>query len=506
MDSKITLFNRAKDYIYSPNLEDLHVFSKEYLNSILKPYYSSDNKNNYASICIDYNKLNDINNIYGYKTGDKIIRYSLSLIQSVLPQDCICSRIAGDEFVFILNNCNYERIDYYTQKINQILKKYEKELLFCNVTCYGVHSSEKECLSEMMAKADVEITKQKNNLNNISSDCKWEILEKKLLQNLTSFFKSLRFYQEPITANFLNSLYNHIIFSCSELLEHDFSKPELLFTETVFNLPFDKNELEKLNNIFTNKNVSYEEIENINESTLSIFLNSLIYDSYYGTFSKNYFYKYLLNDCNQEYNVKYISTAFVKLYNTIFLHNATDIKINRMINNLVNYLKENENIIFCNDSFFNIPQNYFISLGAGDYLIALPDEKKVNNDSINNYLSSIAKDNPKLENILQLFYSNDFHTVSKENFDTALDLLSKECKTVKDQYKLSILDTDAVKDALNNIIYDSAQYYINNIPLSNTITNKHKFLNLIAKTMLDISVSLNNENIANTNIENKEGR
>ena len=68
MNSKSCLFNHAKDFVYSSKLEDLHVFSKEYLNCVLKPYYSSNTPNdNYSTICIDFNKLNDINNTYSYK-------------------------------------------------------------------------------------------------------------------------------------------------------------------------------------------------------------------------------------------------------------------------------------------------------------------------------------------------------------------------------------------------------------------------------------------------------
>lgn len=510
MDSKTALFNRAKEFIYSPKLEDLHIFSKEYLNSVLTPYYSSNNEtDNYASICIDYNKLNDINNIHGYETGDKVMHYSLSLMQSVLPQDCTCARIAGDEFIFIIDNCDPERIDYYTTLIDEILKEHEKELLFCSVTSYGVHSSEKESLSEMIAEADVKITEQKNNFNHISSHSRWGVLEKKLLQNLTSFFKSLRLYKQTITIDFLNSLYTHTISSCSDLLEHDFSKIQPTFTKTHVNSSFNSDELEKLNLIFSKENSSLTEIESIDESTYNLFLNSLIRDPYSGAFSKGYFERYLLTDCNQEYNVKYISSAFVKLYNTIFSHNATDIKLNEMTDGLTNYLEENENITFCDDSFLSSPQNYFISLGAGDYLIALPKEKEIDNNSINEYLSSNIKNNCNLEDVLQLFYSQDFHSISKENCDTLLNTLSNECKTSKDAYKLSTLDTDAVKDALNNIICDAAEYYLNNIPLSNTITSKHRFLNLIAKTMLDVSVSLNHSHIANTkndDIEDKEGR
>ena len=496
MNSKASLFHRTKEFIYSAKLEDLHVFSKEYLNSVLKPYYSSNiEKENYAAICIDFNKLNDINNRYSYQTGDKIMHYSLFLMQSVLPPNSICARIGGDEFVFLINNCNPEKIEPLIYKINSILKEHEKELLFSSVTSYGVHSEEKNSLSEMIAEADLKITEQKNNFNKCSLHSKWGILENKLNQNLTSFFKSLRLYKKNITIDFLKKLYMHAITSCSDLLERDFIKVTPNNKEQSSTSSFDRNELDKLYSIFLKKAPSNEEINDINEDTYSCLLNNLIHDPVTDNFTKSYLTKYLLRDCNQEFKVKYISTSFIKLFNTLFSHNATDIKGNEMITDFLNYLQENLGITFSNDIFSDKAQNYFISLGAGDYLVALPksEEEKNINSKINNYFSSISQDTSDLSNILKLFCSEDFHTITNENCDTLLDDLSNECKEAKDDYKFSILEEPMLKDALNNIIYDSAEYYIDNIPRSNDINNKNRFLHLLTKTMLNISIELNKE-------------
>ena len=147
------------------------------------------------------------------------------------------------------------------------------------------------------------------------------------------------------------------------------------------------------------------------------------------------------------------------------------------------------------DLFFYKSQNYFIALGAGDYILAIPEDnfEKINNEEINNYLNSTVKDTPKLEDILNLFYSKNFDTLNRENCSSVLTTLSNECKSSKDIHKLSILDEPSIKDALNTIIYDSAQYYISNIPRCDTINNKNRFLQLIVKTMLSISVDLNKE-------------
>lgn len=496
MTTKTELFNRTTDYIYAPKLEDLNIFSKEYFNYILKPYYSSnDEHSNYGVIYIDYNKLNDINNTYGFETGDKIIHYSLLLMQSVLPNDCISSRIGGDEFAFLLPSCNHDKIDFYINSIYDILQQHEKELLFCNVTAYGVHSSEKDTLSEMIDEADTNVTEKKNNCNQFTSHSKWGILEKKLERNLISFFKSLRLFNQPISNEFLKTLYLQAISSCSDLLEKDFEKPQKLSEDKVTTPIFTEEELNKLYSIFLKESPNAEEIDNIDEETYTLFMDKLIHDPITNKFSRQYLEKHLLRDSNQTFKIKYFSTSFVKLYNTIFSHSDTDEKITEIINNLLAYLQNKQNIDFSDETFSDKPQNYFIALGAGDYILAMPEDnfESINNEEINNYLDSTVKDKPQLEDILNLFYSKNFETLNSENCGTVLTALSNECKSSKDIHKLSILDEPSIKDALNTIIYDSAQYYISNIPRCDSINNKNRFLQLIVKTMLSISVDLNKE-------------
>lgn len=493
MDSKISLYNRAKQFIYSPKLEDLHIFSKQYFNSTIIPYNSSNTeKDNYAAICIDFNKLNDLNNRYGHETVDKIIHYSLSLIKSVLPPDSICSRTGGDEFVFLINNAPIESIENIIHNIHSILKQHEKELLFSSVTAYGVHCSEKESLSEMVDEADLRITEQKNNFDKESSYSKWGILEKKLTQNLTSFFKSLRLYKQPITIDFLKQLYVHAISSSTDLLETTFLNSAPSSKKLKYSTSLSMEDLEKIYHLFSQANPSIEEIENIDSNTYKYVTENLIRDPITGNFTKDYFTQYLLNDCEQKFNVKYLSTAFVKLYNAIFSHNATDIEFKNMIEKFFSHI-ENGKTVFVQDSFSKEKGNYFISLGAGDYLLAVPSDVKVSNSIVNSYIDSQNIGPSSIENLLKLICSPSFKYMEKDNFEEVLNELADECRLLKNDYKMEILTEPIMKDALNRIIYDSAEYYIENIPHSNDIKQKSKFLNVLSKCMIDVSHSLNQE-------------
>lgn len=493
MNLKTSLFNKIKDFIYSPNLTDINVYSKPYLNSVIKPYFSSG-KSNYGSICIDFNKLNDINTRYGFETGDKVIYYTLYLIKSVLPSNVTCSRIGGDEFIFIIENCTPTDVQSYVEKIYNVIKKHNKSILFSGVTAYGVHSSEIDNLQDMINYSDVKITEIKNNCKD-STCSNWTILEQKLNKNLDYFFNNLRLYKKPININFLRKLYLHSISSCKNLLESDFSKSVLEDNtnadRNAINC-FNEAEVEELYNLFKSKKFAKDEIDKVETSSYICLLDKLIRDPITGNFTNEYFSKYVIPKNN--FKIKYFSMPFVKLYNTIFSHESTDMRFKNISKKLISYLENEQHIHFEENCFLDTPGNYFISLGGGSYILALTEDTAIDNLGINEYVKSISSDGQHLEDIMTLVCSKDFHYVNSKNYNSILEKLSCECKDLKDEYKLSILENTCIEDALSNIIYDSAEYYKENIPNSEDIKQKTKFLNLLSQTMLNISDRLNKEN------------
>ena len=496
MNLKTSLFNKIKDFIYSSKLTDINVYSKPYLNSVIKPYFSSE-KSNYGSICIDFNKLNDINTRYGFETGDKVIYYTLYLIKSVLPSNATCSRIGGDEFVFIIENCTPTDVQSYVEKIYNVIKKHKKSILFSGVTAYGVHSSEIDNLPDMINYSDVKITEIKNSCKD-STCSNWTILEQKLNKNLDCFFKNLRLYKGPINLDFLRKLYLHSISSCKNLLESVFSKSVLKDDKTADKNAlnyFNKAEVEELYNLFESKKFAKDEIDKVETSSYISLLDKLIRDPITGNFTNEYFSKYVIP--KNSFKIKYFSMPFVKLYNTIFSHESTDMRFKDISKKLISYLKNEQHIHFEETCFLDTPGNYFISLGGGSYILALSEDTAIDNLGINEYVKSISSDGQHLEDIMALVCSKDFHHVNSENYNSVLEKLSCECKDLKDEYKLSILENTCIEDALSNIIYDSAEYYKDNIPNSEDIKQKTKFLNLLSQTMLNISDCLNKENNRN---------
>lgn len=492
MYSKQWMYTNIKNFVYSNNLKDLNVFSKQYFNSVIVPYFSNKSKDsNYSLIYIDFNKFNDINNTYGYEIGNIILQRSLKLIKTILPQNSICARLGGDEFAFIIDNCPQTSNENFSQKINSILKVHEQEIFFSTVTSYSIHSSSKNSIYDMIEEADLKITELKNNCLDDSSSSKWITLEKKLTQNLTSFFKSLRFYKKEIDVKFLKKLYMHSISSVGNILENNFTLNSEQIENRYFENNLDSSEIEKLFLLFQNPTPSLLEINSISDTSYDVILNDLIHDPVTGNFSKNYFEEYLLNFCNKTYKIKYISTSFVKLYNSLFSHNATDIKDTMLVNRLLEYLKNEQHIEFSNNLFLTNGKNYFVSLGAGDYIIALSPDQDIDNEKLNKYIEDNIPTNPDLEDLLYLTCNDNFYYINKYNYEDVLVNSTHECKEKKDNYKMCIMEDDVIVDVLSNIIYHSVEYYSENISQSDTIEQKTKFLHLVSQVMLQSSQKIN---------------
>lgn len=70
-------------------------------------------------IMCDCNNLKKVNDRFGHRTGDKYIEDTVEILKSVLPEDGICIRWGGDEFLMIIPKCGEKKCDEIIQQINQ---------------------------------------------------------------------------------------------------------------------------------------------------------------------------------------------------------------------------------------------------------------------------------------------------------------------------------------------------------------------------------------------------
>ncbi|MCK4234508.1 diguanylate cyclase, partial [candidate division WOR-3 bacterium] len=67
-------------------------------------------------VLIDIDHFKDVNDTYGHKRGDVVLREFGIFLKTLLRQDDTVFRYGGDEFVCILPNANYEQAEMISQR------------------------------------------------------------------------------------------------------------------------------------------------------------------------------------------------------------------------------------------------------------------------------------------------------------------------------------------------------------------------------------------------------
>ncbi len=74
-------------------------------------------------IMCDCNDLKKVNDQMGHNEGDKYLKETAGLLQSVMPSEGICIRWGGDEFLMIIPGCD----EYECEKLMKVLGEKQKE-------------------------------------------------------------------------------------------------------------------------------------------------------------------------------------------------------------------------------------------------------------------------------------------------------------------------------------------------------------------------------------------
>ena len=117
---------------------------------------------------IDLNDFKKINDTYGHRVGDDVLREIAALLKGQFRESDILGRTGGDEFVALLPETDLNHANNVVEKINYAFEVYafhvDKEKLFLSVSIGVVEaSSEITSLEEIIEKADTEMYNIKRN-------------------------------------------------------------------------------------------------------------------------------------------------------------------------------------------------------------------------------------------------------------------------------------------------------------------------------------------------------
>ncbi|MFW6238063.1 MAG: diguanylate cyclase domain-containing protein [Bacillota bacterium] len=110
----------------------------------------------------DVNGLKLINDAFGRKEGDKVLKRLASLLQNSCRRDDIIARWGGDEFVILLPETGEEHSQKVVRRIKQSCSRLREDLFQADIALgYATRDSEKEAIQNVLKRAENWMYKRK---------------------------------------------------------------------------------------------------------------------------------------------------------------------------------------------------------------------------------------------------------------------------------------------------------------------------------------------------------
>lgn len=85
------------------------VYNRGYFDGLLEKYNETEDVP-VAILIIDLDNLKQVNDQFGHKQGDQLIKVAAKLLNATSTNDVIVSRIGGDEFAILMTNTSQEQV------------------------------------------------------------------------------------------------------------------------------------------------------------------------------------------------------------------------------------------------------------------------------------------------------------------------------------------------------------------------------------------------------------
>lgn len=116
-------------------------------------------------ILVDIDHFKTINDTFGHPVGDAVLRAFGRLLQGMTRQADVCGRLGGEEFAYLLPNCDAGGADVFAERLRQNVRRQHFEGLSRAhqlTASFGVASARQgEGLEELTARADAALYRAK---------------------------------------------------------------------------------------------------------------------------------------------------------------------------------------------------------------------------------------------------------------------------------------------------------------------------------------------------------
>lgn len=124
-------------------------------NYILKYDFNRAVKLPCAYIMCDCNNLKKVNDKLGHQAGDDYIKGTAEILESILPENGICVRWGGDEFLLIIPQCERDACEQLIEEIEQKQIIMRKKLPYMEIAAgYSVRYDIRQEETETIETAD----------------------------------------------------------------------------------------------------------------------------------------------------------------------------------------------------------------------------------------------------------------------------------------------------------------------------------------------------------------
>ena len=131
-------------------------------NYILKYDFNKAAKLPCAYLMCDCNNLKKVNDKLGHQTGDNYIKETAEILKSILPENGICVRWGGDEFLLIIPNYEKEECERLIIEIEQRQKTKREKAPYIEIAVgYAIRYDIRQEESETIETADRNMYKDK---------------------------------------------------------------------------------------------------------------------------------------------------------------------------------------------------------------------------------------------------------------------------------------------------------------------------------------------------------
>jgi len=140
-----------------------NIYNREYFESKFE-YYDRESDVSVAIVICDLDELKSINDHFGHKMGDALIKEAANLLYKISSEKEIVARIGGDEFAIIL-------IDTDPWQIEEFLANVQNEINFFNSSTptfyikmskgYAYSASSLSNMKELFIQADNQMYEEK---------------------------------------------------------------------------------------------------------------------------------------------------------------------------------------------------------------------------------------------------------------------------------------------------------------------------------------------------------